>query len=655
MEVGDVGGLAADGQLIESGDIEEAGRLAISAGDTSALRLVVRSALSSHPPRVAPDVLRQWNASGLLAEDDPHRWWLEGGCRATRAGAAEFVVGRYQAARKAFSDAGDFDAEMSVGLAIGIFARRTNDVSALADLVSRARALAAGGDERAIAVSLMGDAVLLQLSGDPAGAVEVLESVPAGALEGDWAPQLSMLLGTNMMLVGRLEEAEGHLASAVGAGSTWSYATALRLLALVHWLQGRGNLALEDLETAADQARRLGAASVAADCVAIGAAMAALMGRHDAPSLRARASGVAALDGAGRVALDVARAAIAVADGDLVTARSIAADLPLPDHASPPAHWVVGLVGTLAEHRHDEIGAVVEAHPSLHRAWSASRAARLALDGGPPAGLEHAPYLPASWCVAVEPEVRIDLLGTPQVVVDGRRLEHPFWERGRVRELCLYLATVTGSSRAVAAERLWPDLDGAAAARNFRVTLANLLDVLDPDRRKGGGSSLVAERRGLISLVVADRLVIDVREERRNASEVVAAVAVADHLGMMAAARRLVRREGGALLDGTRLGEWADELDRDRRALLLRAVSGGAPVALLLGDHDLAEDLARRGLELDPWAERLHQVVVQACLARDDLDGARRGLRACIEALGDIDLVPEPRTVGLAEELGVVL
>jgi hypothetical protein len=119
------------------------------------------------------------------------------------------------------------------------------------------------------------------------------------------------------------------------------------------------------------------------------------------------------------------------------------------------------------------------------------------------------------------------------------------------------------------------------------------------------------------------------------------------------AARGFVRIPGGDLLGGVAAGEWIEQADEDRAEQVLRAGLAGGPVLLRAGHPDLAEAIAQRGLIEDPWAERLHQVVVRARLARDDLDGARRSLRRALRALADLAVRPEPATVELARLVGI--
>jgi len=248
--------------------------------------------------------------------------------------------------------------------------------------------------------------------------------------------------------------------------------------------------------------------------------------------------------------------------------------------------------------------------------------------------------------------VEIHLLGGAAVLRDRHVVRERSWDRGRVRELCCYLALVEDSSRDLASERLWPDLSSAAAARNLRVTLTYLLDVLHPDRGRGEGSDLITEQDGAIRLARTDRLRIDVRELFTRSRAVLSAAKSGDDHTLLREARQLVRLPTGAILGGAG-GAWLEAYEQSRREQVLRAVSAASPVVLRAGDAELAEALARRGVAEDPWAERLHQMVARACLARDDLDAARRALRRALDVITELEVRPERATLDLARQVGI--
>jgi DNA-binding SARP family transcriptional activator len=300
-----------------------------------------------------------------------------------------------------------------------------------------------------------------------------------------------------------------------------------------------------------------------------------------------------------------------------------------------------------------ELEALAHEHPPLQEAITAGRAGRDHLADGSPAPPAARRFLPVGWCEPEPPTVELRLLGAPTVLHDGRDIGHPDWERARVRELCLHLALVKTSARDQIAARLWPDLARDAANRNLRVTLTYLLNVLDPCRAKGVASSLVDDSAGTLSLSSSRRLRIDIRDTTVLADAIRAGAASADPSTVVRAARGFVRIPGGDLLGGVAAGEWIEQADEDRAEQVLRAGLAGGPVLLRAGHPDLAEAIAQRGLIEDPWAERLHQVVVRARLARDDLDGARRSLRRALRALADLAVRPEPATVELARLVGI--
>lgn len=641
-----------DGPCDES-DLRDAGELAIAAADAAALRRVVRAALSVHPPRVGAHALRSWRESGLLDRDDAHARWLAGVCDALHGARLDRALDGLRAARAGFAEHGDQEAEIDAGLALGIVARRSGDLATLAELVARSHELEANGATRAANTRLLGEALLHQMVGDPHAALAALDRIPSDAFDGDWAAQVLMMRGTNLLLCGRPDEAVAQLTAATGVGSAWSYSTALSLLATARWSVGDSDRALDDLRTAELHARRVGAVVAADLSAATRAAMLAAFGDPGAGAAIAAAATGDHLDDEGRRLLDVARALDAVQSGDLGLATRLIADVAPPERATLSTSWAVALQTALGTRGADRWAEVVDRHAALRPALEAGRGAARHLAGGAPATAGAAPYLPSTWCEAGTELVELELLGAATVRRARRPVEHRSWDRGRVRELCLHLALVDDTSRELTAGRLWPELAPDAAARNLRVTLSHLLDVLDPDRPRGTGSDLIDERQGVLRFAATERLRIDVRRAAEAAQAIVEAAAAGDDRALLAEARRLARESTGQFLAGASIGEWVEPYARLRADLMLRAVAAAAPAALRAGDADLAEELVRRGLELDPWAERLHQLLVRARLARDDLDGARRAWREAIAVLDELGVSPERTTLQLGAELGL--
>lgn len=647
--------VAAD-QLAGDGDLEEVGRLATVASAPEIMELAIRLALRTEPPRVAVGVLRRWRDAGVLPPGDPHRVWLDAACAASTGMPLPEVLERYEAARQRFVDTADVEGEVSVGMAAAALARRTDDLGTLVRLVLRAEELVAAGREEAIPPAVLGEAFGHQLRGDPAAALEALGRFPADRLEGDWAAQVLMMSGTNLMLLDRIDEALDALDEATGHGSTWTYAVALELRGTARWNSGDRVGAIDDLREAEELGRTIGAVQTVA---LAGSHLAVLEAADGRPEAVATARRIAARPGAAPTADDEAARLLAAAavlrtvPADLDAARAAAAALPMPMRAVRSAHWTVALKAALVPGIHDDLEELASAHPSLREALLAGRSGAEHLETGVPAPASARRLLPGAWCEPEPTTVELRLLGTPAVLIDGQARNPPDWERSRVRELALHLALVTSSARDHVATRLWPDLERSAANRNLRVTLTYLLNVLDPDRRKGTASELVDDAAGTLSFRSSPRLRIDVRESTALAEDIRHAARAGDSNRVVRAARELVRIPGGSLLGGSSLGEWVAEADAVRADNVLRAGLAGGPVLVRSGHPDLAEAIALRGLVEDPWAERLHQVVIRARLAQDDLDGARRALRRALKALGELGVRPESATLELARLVGV--
>lgn len=634
-------------------DLVEAGRLVLAVDDPDGLRSVIRVVLSRYPPRVGAHHVRTWGDADVLPLDDPHRDWLEGVGAALRGADPAHAVARLATARAAFAEIGDHVAEIDVGLALGVTARRADDFTTLAGLIARCHEAEAAGVAMATYIRLLGEALLHQMNGDPAAALDTLDRIPSDAFEGDWAAQVLMVRGTNLLLCGRHLEAIAQLEAATGVGDAWSHATALALLGTARWGHGDRYAAVEDLTEAERRSRQVGSAAASDLAAATRAAMLAAMHDPRADQALAAVAARAHLDDEGRRLIQVARAMSAANAGNVALTRTLAAPIDVPERLTLSAIWTVALRTAVDLDHDDGWAAMLEQHEALQPAVQAGAAAAAHLAGGERAATQFAPYLPVAWFEPGADHVELSLLGAASARRGDQLIEHSSWERTRVRELCLHLALVDDASRELAAAHLWPDLSSDAAARNLRVTLSHLLDVVDPDRPRGRGSDLIEDHSGVLRFEDVDRLRIDLRRATIAAREIMTADAGGDDRGLLAAARRLRREPLGRLLGGASVGEWVEPYLRHWTDLMAGAVATAAPVALKAGDPALAEELVQRGLQLDPWAERLHQMLVRARLAKDDLDGARRAWRVAVDHLDDLGVRPEAATLTLGRDLGL--
>jgi DNA-binding SARP family transcriptional activator len=186
----------------------------------------------------------------------------------------------------------------------------------------------------------------------------------------------------------------------------------------------------------------------------------------------------------------------------------------------------------------------------------------------------------------------------------------------------------------------------------LRVTLAHLLDVLDPDRVRTRGSDLIIDNDGSLTFNRDNGLHIDLWSMRHHAEAI---LATPDHErpSLLANARRLVALDPGPLLGGIAVGDWLDPHRRRLDDLVINAALRGGAHALVAADHGLAHSLGQRALTIDPWSERAHRLVIEALLGEGDVDGARRALHHAIAVLNDLGVAASPATIELSYRAGL--
>lgn len=214
-------------------------------------------------------------------------------------------------------------------------------------------------------------------------------------------------------------------------------------------------------------------------------------------------------------------------------------------------------------------------------------------------------------------------MGSFHVRVDGHIM--PAWPHRRAAELVKLLALSDRHvlQRDQVMEALWPDLDPAAAAGNFRKALHFARGSLGSnDAIRSAGGSLELWPRGDLS--------VDVHLFEQAAR---AALASGDETACAQAATLWT----GELLPEDRYASWADE-PRERLRLLAIAIFKAA-------------SLWERVLDVDPADEEAHRELMQQAVGSGDRGGAIRQferLRARLRA--DLGLGPDRASVALYEK-----
>jgi LuxR family transcriptional regulator, maltose regulon positive regulatory protein len=238
----------------------------------------------------------------------------------------------------------------------------------------------------------------------------------------------------------------------------------------------------------------------------------------------------------------------------------------------------------------------------------------------------------------------ISVLGPLGVVRNGEPVTDGDLRRERVRALLAFLVGHRATSRTAIVAALWPDLDERAAANNLRVTMTYLLRVLEPWRSARESAYFVRLDGQAVTLVTGDWLRIDA--DRFDDHVAQAARAEADGTPSLALEHNLAAVElyRGEAHEGVADADWI-ALDREHfRGRFVTAATRAGQLLVARGDVDEAERVARRAVEVDPWAEDAFAVLVTVALARGDRSTARRALDRVLAALADLGVEPSEET-----------
>ena len=221
---------------------------------------------------------------------------------------------------------------------------------------------------------------------------------------------------------------------------------------------------------------------------------------------------------------------------------------------------------------------------------------------------------------------------------------------GRVQQLLGALVVSRSIRRTDLAAELWPDLDPKPAAANLRITLASLLDLLEPEREPGA-SWFIHSIDGRLELTTEgleidchrlDHQLIAAREAERNGLPSVAL----EHF------KRALDIYGGELMPLVDL----ESVEHERRRLQSTTYNAACRVGeLLLAKAEPEEGLTAliRAAQIDPIAERARRIEIRCHLALGSTSAARATaarLRAVLDAEG---LAPDRETQLVLQRLGV--
>ncbi|SFK68664.1 ATP-, maltotriose-and DNA-dependent transcriptional regulator MalT [Geodermatophilus ruber] len=309
------------------------------------------------------------------------------------------------------------------------------------------------------------------------------------------------------------------------------------------------------------------------------------------------------------------------------------------------AQALVALAGAGTER--DPGRAVAEARAAAVRLgipwpeWLAARVAGHVGAGGSPAvataavrqrdGTEHGRTAP----------VELRCLGSFELSVAGRVVD---WSGVRPRAASAFRLLALHTPRTVHRDtllQLWPGRAGEQATHSLQVAVSSVRSLLAPDGPRG--ASRLVERRGEgYALVLPPGSTVDVVAFDTALSEAERARAGRRRPEEVAALRRAVAQYRGELLPEEGAAEWVVR-ERDRmRVRAARACARLAGLHLAAGELAAGVTAARRGVEIDPFADESWRLLISAYDRHGDSAAAARARREYAEVLDDLG-VPAAR------------
>ncbi len=244
------------------------------------------------------------------------------------------------------------------------------------------------------------------------------------------------------------------------------------------------------------------------------------------------------------------------------------------------------------------------------------------------------------------PTVRLDIsvLGPLQVAFAGVPVAAAELRRARVRALLSLLVVHRVLSRERATDLLWPELSARDGARNLRVTLTYLRQLLEPGRPSGEASFHLRADSSTIALHPSEYLVVDLWELRRLRRDADQNRGQGDPERTIALLEAATAWWRGEPLVDLAVVEGLDHEVEHVRIMQLESVLELGELRLVRGDADKARSDAERALALNPYSERAHRLAIAAALRNRDrvrIDAVRHRV---LETLDELGATPEPAT-----------
>jgi predicted ATPase/DNA-binding SARP family transcriptional activator len=239
------------------------------------------------------------------------------------------------------------------------------------------------------------------------------------------------------------------------------------------------------------------------------------------------------------------------------------------------------------------------------------------------------------------PALRVQLLGSFAVWVDGRLVEEGEWHRRKVSRLVKLLALAERHSmhREQIQAHLWPDFDASSASQNLHHTLYRARRALEPGLSRRAQPRFLQFRNEMIILARPADVEIDL-ELFEDAS------ATALHTPDAERCRRAIALHTGELLPDERYEEWAIERADRARATLIRLLRRVGALERASGSLEPAIEALQRVVGIEPLNEEAQGELLELLgLAGRRHQAIAHYERLCATYKRELNTTPDPRTV----------
>jgi LuxR family transcriptional regulator, maltose regulon positive regulatory protein len=247
-------------------------------------------------------------------------------------------------------------------------------------------------------------------------------------------------------------------------------------------------------------------------------------------------------------------------------------------------------------------------------------------------------------------QLRVQTLGGFQVWHGPRPIPPNGWQREKSRQLFQLFLTYrqTPLDRDQICEFLWPEVDPATAQRNYKVALATLFRVLEPERSPGSESAFIMRDGSAYCLRPGADLWLDAEQFTQQVRRFMHSAPDTDAL------QNALRLYQGDYLPDTVYEIWTAEERERLAALFLETADRLAEMLLDQARYPEVIELCQRILTQDNCWERAYRHLMLAYSGLGDRGQVGRTYQRCLQTLDDeLDVRPSPETEQLYQTLTI--